>query len=165
MEKDENVFDFGLDDTEEKIKEIKYETFISEIAGPRSHKVNTHNAHGTLRILHFKCEADKDYAEGSKFVLCKLPQSQVRILGTLSNIEGSIQFIVGWAGFINRYREKRPGVTDGIMSPDTNMHVFGRAKLQSPVFDSLEGVEVYATALSDGKKGDNIEGYFIYVKK
>ena len=167
MKKDESTLDIDFDFGEEKTEEvtISEETFLSDVLGPKGHLMNTHNAHGALRILHFKCIADKDYKKGSKFLLCRIPQSQVRVLGSISFIYGTVKkFCVGWSEFRNRYREVKDGMTDGILHNE-KAQILDKIPLKSTVFDSLEGVEVYATAKSDGKKGDFIEGNFIYVKK
>ncbi len=166
MSKDESTFeiDFGLEEEpDEVVEETKEEVFISNVLGPKGHLINSHNRGGALRILHFKCVADKDYTKGSRFILCKLPQSQIRLLGYMSRITSNIsKFVVGWSSFTGRHREKKPGLKDGILTDGT---VLSRTPLESTVFDSLEGVEVYATALSDGSKKDYIEGIFIYIKK
>ena len=167
MSRDESTFDFDFGDESSKkevTEEIKKETFVSYVAGPEGHKTSQHNYGGQLKVLHFKCVADKDFLKESKFVLCRLPQSQVRFLGFLSKIYGNINnFVVGWSDFKTRRREVISGIPDGLYSSKEDT-ILSNLKVKSIIFDSGEGVEVYATALSDGKKGEYIEGVFIYVK-
>ena len=97
--KDELEFDFSEKD-DLGAEGPKFEQFSSNVLSARNLAIfNPCDLHGTLKILSFKIKADKDYAKGTTFALCKIPQSQVRILGALSRIKFSLSCdaaIIGW---------------------------------------------------------------------
>ena len=116
--------------------------------------------HGRLRIIRFNVMATEDYIEGSTFSLCKLPASQVRVLGALSNIRWTHDMggSLGWAKHKDRHQNIIPG------DPYAFNELMDSNGLQTVKVDSLEGVFMVFTADSPGKKGDLIEGYVIYIK-
>lgn len=166
--KDELEFDFS--DSEEEGP--KLEQFSSNVLSARNLAIfNPCDLHGTLKILSFKIKADKDYIQGTTFALCKIPQSQVRILGALSRIKFNLscdKAVLGWPKFKKRNQQMIEADLKGFggvseMKGETSFleHLPG----QTITVDSLEGVFVVCTVFSDGKKGDSIEGYLIYVKQ
>ena len=162
-------FNFEGDNGEEDlgIEEPKFEQFVSNVLNPKLvGRMNPSDAHGALRILTFKVEADKDYLAKSTFSLCKLPQGIIRVMGALSYINFGVSGTLGWSKF-----RKRNG-----SQVDTDLKGFGKVKkgmasflthldTQTLRFDSIGGIDVACTASKAGKKGDSIEGSLVYVKQ
>jgi hypothetical protein len=165
--------DFDFEAPEKEVKEeIKFEQFVSNVLAVDSLKTfNPHDFHGALRILMFNVKADKDYAEGSTFSICKLPQGLIRLMGGLCKVKFNLSCksaILGWS----KFRTRRGGHVE------INLSGFGKIKklkgvgsllehldLQTLPLDSLEGLPLVCTAEGAGKKGDSIEGYLIYIKQ
>jgi hypothetical protein len=165
--KDELEFDFN--DSEES---PKLEQFLSNVLSARNLAIfNPCDLHGSLKILSFSIKADKDYAKGTTFALCRIPQSQVRILGALSRIKFNLscnEAVIGWPKFKKRNQQMIEADFKGFgkvseLKGETSFleHLPG----QTITVDSLEGVYAVCLTLGDGKKGDSIEGYLIYVKQ
>ncbi len=169
-----DMLDFEFDNSKEDlgVEGPKLEQFSSNVLSARNLAVfNPCDLHGTLKILSFKVEADKDYERGSTFAMCRIPQSQVRILGALSRINFNLSCesaVLGWPKFKKRNQQM----------VEADLKGFGRVNELKGVslflehlptntisVDSLEGVFVICTVRSSGKKGDSIEGYLIYVKQ
>ena len=170
----DDILDFEFDESKEDLgtPEPVVEQFVSNVLLARNLAIfNPCDLHGSLKVLTFEVKADKDYIEGSTFSLCKIPQSQVRILGALSRIKFNLSCksaVMGWPKFKKRNQ----------MYVESNYTGFGKvselkgtssflesAPAQTTVLDSLEGVYIVCTAGSAGKKGDTIKGYLIYVKQ
>ena len=175
MSDKKDIFDFGSEDRPPETEPetiVEPSTFISELLTARNLSIfNPCDLHGSLKILKFMVEADTNYIAGSQFSLCKLPPSMVRILGALSYIEIQLSgetATLGWSKYRTRGREtigvdfKGFGFIDNCKEPYAFLQ---DDPLQSRVIDSLEGVGLICTAGDDGKKGDYIEGYIIYVKQ
>lgn len=133
--------------------------FKSDVLTKSPNEFSPCDTHGALRILTFRCEADDNYIGGSTFSLCKLPQSQIRLLPRLSVIEFSddLNGDLGWTKYKTRRHEQMPLNRIGFNG-------FFSKPQQSIRLDSLEGMFMIFTANHDGKEGDLIEGYLIYVK-
>ena len=179
--KDKNAildFDFGEDGDEETgkedlgAKEPQIEQFLANVLKARNLAIfNPCDLHGSLKIITFRVEADKDYAEGTTFALCRFPQSQIRILGALSRIDYKLSCKtakLGWSKFKQR----------NMQIIETDLSGFGKVTkvkgtgsflehlpTQTVSVDSLEGIFLLCLTGSPGKKGDIIEGYLIYVKQ
>lgn len=164
-------FDFG-DEQEEEPEPLKAEIFLSNVLKSRTlTRFNPCDLHGALRILTFKTEADKDYDAGTTFTLCQLPQSQIRVLGSLCCIDYKLSCKsarLGWSKFKRRTGQK----------VEANIQGFGEVKdvkgvgsflehlpTQTLTLDSLEGVFLNCMAGNPGKKGDIVEGYIVYIKQ
>lgn len=133
--------------------------FLSNILTQSPNEFSPCDTHGALRIITFECEADANYIAGSTFSLCKLPQSQIRLLPALSVIgfDTDLNGDLGWTKYKTRRHETRP-------LNRTGLNGFFDRRERSIRLDSLEGMFMIFTANSDGEKGDLIKGYIVYVK-
>lgn len=173
MPDEKDMFDFGDTPPEEEDKELSPSAFVSNIMGARNLSTfNPCDLHGSLNIIKFRVEASEDYITGSSFSLCLIPPSEVRLLGHLCRIEYRLscgEAALGWSKYKTRGRLTVPTERDGfgiIQKPNGILTFLGPEEedLQTMKVDSLEGIGLVCTALGDGKEGDFIDGYLVYVK-
>ena len=165
-------FDFESEEKDLGVEEPKLEHFVSNILDPlKIGRLNPSDAHGSLKVLNFTIKAHKDYSAGSSFSLCNIPQGLVRVLGALSRFSVNLSCksaALGWSKFRRRDGEFTPLDLQGFGKLEKTEGVVSfleHLPTQTLPFDSIEGVPVVCTAGSDGKKGDSIEGYLIYIKQ
>ena len=166
-------FDFGGDEEEDLGKEeVGVEDFKSNVLSANNMSVfNACDLHGALRVITFRVEADKDYANGTSFALCRMPQSQIRILGDLCKFDFSLSgksAILGWSKFKKRNQMIIPTDLTGFGKVEEMKGVqsfLGHLNTRTISVDSLEGIFLICTVEGAGKKGDFIEGYLIYIKQ
>jgi hypothetical protein len=166
-------FDFGVNEEPEEVKEevIRHE-FLSNLLSARNLAIfNPCDLHGSLKIIAFSVIADKDYKAGSTFSLCRLPQSQIRILGAISQIRFKLScdsVTLGWPKFKKRNQQFVEADYAGfgkVEEMNSCVTFLEHLPAQTIVIDSLEGAFVVVTAETDGCKDDSIDGYFIYIKQ
>jgi len=166
-------FDFKV---EEKPKveqgDVGVEQFKSNILSAHNLAIfNPCDLHGSLKIITFSVVADRDYKAGTTFSLCRLPQSQIRVLGALSQLRFKLScdsVIIGWPRFKKRNQQFVDADLAGfgkVEEMNSSVTFLEHLPAQTIVIDSLEGAFVVVTAESDGCRDDSIDGYFIYIKQ
>lgn len=169
----DNMLDFEFEEKGDLGKiDPKMEQFSSNVLSARNLAIfNPCDLHGTLKVLTFSVKADKDYVKGTTFAMCKIPQSQVRILGALSRISFNLSCksaVLGWSRFKKRSQQQVEANFQGfgeVSELKGTSSFLEQIPTQTMTVDSLEGVFIICTVESKGKKGDSIDGYLVYVKQ
>ena len=165
--------DFEFEETPEEEKEEapEHKTFLSNILSARTPSlIDPCDLDSVMRMTHFKVEADTDYIDGSTFNLLKTLPGDIRLLGALCRIHVDLSckaVTLGWGQF----KQRRTGIIPPDIRGLGEVKKFKEATsllthipIQSIKFSSTEGVQIFATAVGDGKKGDSIEGYIVFTK-
>ena len=168
--------DFDLDDAmngeeEEKKEGPERKDFLSNILSVRTPSlIDPCDLDSVMRMTHFKVDVDSDYTDGSTFVLLKTLPGDIRVLGALSRIHFNLSrksVTLGWGQFRQRRTGLIPTDPEGlgeVKKFKEATSLLTHLPLQSIKFSSMEGVQIFATAQGDGKKGDSVEGYIIFTK-
>jgi len=133
---------------------------------------------GRLRVMFFTHDQDGAGDAGSSVALGKLPAGRVRVLLGLSRMyvnwtQGSQTLDLGWDAYTDGDNAAVAADPDGLidgLSVDTagyfNMEgdLAGiKATGGTYVFQSMGGVVIRATAVSQLNDGDDLVGYIVYV--
>jgi len=168
-------FDFGSDEpdeSEEKDEKIKIEQFIdAKMTATNLNQFFRCDYHGNLSITTFSVKANRDYLKGTTFSICNLLQGEIRVLGALSlittNFPGKKPLNIGWSKYRTTHREwtKTNFKGFGTLKPKASQSFLDHLPSQSIRLGGMTAVEVVVQTVQDGKKGDLIEGYIIYIKQ
>ncbi len=141
-------------------------------------KSNTVDKHGKLRTLYFTHDQDGAGDANSTVTLGKLPPGKVKILGGLSRfycnwVTSSQTMDIGWKAYTDLDGDAVAldvdGLVDGLdvdavgyFDMESNIAA-GKLKGGTYTFESRDGVEITALAISALVDGDDLCGYITYV--
>lgn len=131
--------------------------------------------HGKIRMAGVTYDQVANGAAGDLVQLCKLPAGRVKVLGKssflyINAVTASMFVDIGWAAYTNLDDTAVDADIDGL---DDNLDVdtagiFNIGSIQVAAggiktFESIEGVVLTLTMVTDVVAGDDVNGYIAYV--